>query len=225
MRTIIFLYIVMMASCSPPVVFDQAYPPNQEDLKSIPEFFQGAFICESDSALLLISKNYISLHQTHYFNTDMKYIEQREDCKIVDDKIYVTGREECIPITIVNDSLVRGSYTDTDTLFMIQKGSVARIHNGHLVINQELKPREWSISLLTPELGGDITYKAITDKSKIKSIAKVTRMADITTENDDSPRYKVRPTMKEFDELLAADNILIECEYLVRVQLENLFLN
>lgn len=225
MRILTFLFVVLIISCTPPVVFEQAYPAGQDDLTSIPKLYQGSFICESDSALVIISDYDITLHKTHYFDTKIKYVEEREDCNLVDDKMYVSGRLECIPVSIVNDSMLRGTYQETDTLFKMQKGSIARLYNGQLVINQEIKPQEWAISLLTPENGGDITYKAITSETKIQNVARVTHIQDITTDQDKSPRYKVRPTKKEFDALLADEKIFIECEYLMRVKLENLFLN
>lgn len=225
MRILILVLIVMVISCSPPVVFEQAYPSDQEDLKEIPSSFQGAFICESDSALVLISDNSIVLHKTHYFDTNVRHVEEREDCKIVDDKMYVTGRLECIAVTLVNDTLVRGIVKETDTLFVMQEESVARMYNGHLVINQQIKEKEWSVSLLAPEFGGNISFKAITNTTNIKNVKKVTHTTDITSGRDKSSRYRVRPTMKEFDELLADDKVFIECEYLKRVQLDPIFLN
>lgn len=225
MKTFYLILTLLIISCSPPVVFDQAYPSNQKDLDIIPRSFQGAFICESDSALVLITENNITLHKTHYFDTKKRYVEEREDCKIVDDKMYVTGRLECIPVTLVNDTVVRGIVKETDTLFVMQEGSVARMHNGHLVISQQIKDREWSVTLLTPEIGDDISFKAITNTTSIKNVSKVTHTTDITTDRDKNSRYRIRPTMKEFDELLADDKVFIECEYLKRVQLDSQFLN
>jgi len=225
MRILIFLCILIPFACSPPVVFEQAYPTDQQNLTAIPFSFQGAFICESDSALVIINDQSIILHKTHYFNTKMKYVEENENCKIVDDKMYVSGRLECIPVTIINDTIVRGTYKELDTLFLIQEGSLARLHNGHLVINQEVKNKEWAVSLLSHEFGGDMTYRAITKKTKIKNVKKITRITDITVESDRSPRYKVKPTMIEFNKLLADDKVFIECDYLTRVRLDKPLLN
>ena len=70
-----------------------------------------------------------------------------------------------------------------------------------------------------------MTFRAITNKSKIKNIEKITQATDITVESDENPRYKVRPTMIEFDKLLADDTIFITCDYLTRVEIEKRFLN
>ena len=219
------LLVAILYSCTPPIVFDKAYPSGQENLVVIPESYRGAFICESDSAVVVITSKDITLHKTHYFNTKIKYAEQRADCQIVDDKMYLKGREECISIMNVNDSIVQGIYNDIDTLFVIQDQSHARIYKGHLVLNQEMNTSEWTISLLTPEQGGDLILRAITRKTKIENVERITQTFDITRANDKSPRYKVKPTIIEFDAMLADNKIFIECEYLVRVQLEGLLLN
>jgi len=134
MRILIFISLLIPFACSPPVVFEQAYPIDQQDLIAIPVSYQGSFICESDSALVIIDDRTITLHRSHFFDSNIKYIEEREECKLVDDKMYVSGRLECIPITMVNDSVVRGTYREVDTIFVMREGSNARLHNGHLVI-------------------------------------------------------------------------------------------
>lgn len=217
--------MILIIRCTPPVVFEQAYPSDQEDLNSIPAAYQGAYLCESDSAVVIISDHHIILQRTNYFNTGIRQIEERDDCKIIDDNMYVSGRLECIPITFVNDTTIRGIYKETDTLFVMQQGSVARLYKGHLVINQELRDSEWAVSMLIQESGGDISYRAITNKTNIKNVEIITQTTEITGERDTKPRYKIRPTMIEFEELVKSDKVFIECEYLTRVYLEGTFLN
>ncbi len=221
MRIFTFLITLIVFSCKPPVVFEQSYPTTEEDLSHIPELYQGTYICESDSALFVISAHTITMNRTHYFNTSISTIEERAECKIVDDKMYVSGREECIPISIINDSIVRGTYKEIDTLFTILEGSNVRLYKGHLVINQEISSHKWAVSLLSYEQGGDLLYRAITNKTKIKNVKQITKAKDITTKEDKKPRYSVRPTMKEFDALLKDEKVFVECEYLTKVDLRS----
>jgi len=53
--------ILVVAACTPPVIFDKAYPIGEENLEAIPSAYRGVFICESDSALLVISDRDIIL--------------------------------------------------------------------------------------------------------------------------------------------------------------------
>jgi len=209
--------ILMVAACTPPVVFDQPYPIGEEDLEVLPPSYTGTFICESDSNLLIIDQHEITLRKENYFLMPLKDVEERPDCNIDGEEMYVEGRAECIPLEFVNDSLVKGFVEEYDTLFAMAPGSVARMYKGHVVLSQELNDGQWAVSLLSLESNSDITYRAITDKTRIKNVGKITSMENITTKEDKNDRYKIKPTMKQFDELLRDEKVFIECEYLTRV--------
>jgi len=185
-------FILVNSACTPPVVFD------------------------------VIDRNDITLRKENYFLLPLKDVEEKEDCRISGEQMYVTGRSECIPLEYINDSIVKGTVVEHDTLFVMSEGSVARMYNGHVVLSQELKSDQWAVSLLSLEANADIKYRAITDKTKIKNVGRITPMENITIEGDKKDRYKIKPTMKEFDELLSDEKVFIECEYLSRVLLDAL---
>lgn len=216
---LIFSFLGML-SCTPPVVFDKAYPLDQDDLVELPATYQGVFVCESDSALLVIEHKDITLRRENYFLLPVSEVETREDCRIDGKQMYVEGRKECIPLEYINDSIVKGMVVEQDTLFIMGEGSVARMYNGHVVLSQEIKDNQWAVSLLSLEENSDITYKAITDKTKIKNIGKITSMENITTESDKKDRYKIKPSMRQFDELINDEKVFVECEYLTRINLD-----
>lgn len=219
MKSILFAILFLVVACSPPVVFEQAYPPNGEDLQEIPKDFRGAFICESDSALLVISPLSATLHKTIYFEESLSKVREKDGCEIIDNKMYVAGRRECIPLEMINDSTVRGVVEELDTLFVIQKGSSVREHKGHLIVNQEFRKDKWEVSIISQQENGDLVYKAITPKSSIKRVNRITPATEITTSKDKRPKYSVNPTLKQFDALFNDEKIFIECEYLTRVKL------
>lgn len=215
------LFAIFILSCSPPVVFDGPYPQGGSDLLHLPDVYQGTFICESDSSIVLIGPQMITLRQEHFFTTALKDVDEKEDCSVIGNEMYIKGREECVPLEFVNDSTVRGIITEYDTLFVISKTGIARTYKGHLVLSQEIEDSEWAINIVTLQDNRDMIYRAITDETKIKNVRKITQLQDITDPEDDSPRYKIRPTMKEFDALLSDEKVFVECEYLTRVSLEN----
>lgn len=211
---------LFVLSCTPPVVFDQAYPIEAENLEEIPASYRGVFICESDSALLVIAKHDITLRKENFFLLPLKDVEERPDCNVAEDQMYVTGRTECIPLEFINDSIVKGTVVEHDTLFVMGDKAVARMYQGHVVLSQELKKGQWAVSLLSLEENTDVKYRAITDKSKIKNVGKITSLENITIESDKTERYKIKPSMKQFDDLINDEKVFIECEYLTRVLLD-----
>jgi hypothetical protein len=209
--------ILLIVACTPPVVFDQAYPIGEEDLEVIPSAYMGSFICESDSSLLLIKKHEVVIRTENFFDLPLKDVDERDDCNIDGQEMYVSGREECIPLEFVNDSTVRGTIIEHDTLFSMGKSGIVRMYQGHVVMSQEIHDDQWAVSFLSLEKNTDIKYRAISDKTKIANVGKVTKMENITTKEDKNNRYKIKPTMKQFDELFNDEKVFIECEYLTRV--------
>ena len=59
----------LVIRCSPPVVFEEAYPTGEEDLIQIPDAYKGAFICESDSTIIYVS------HRQEKGLTPRQYLE------------------------------------------------------------------------------------------------------------------------------------------------------
>ncbi len=216
--------MAMVFSCTPPVVFDSAYPTDASDLGEIPFEYQGAFICESDSSLIIIDKTDIIIRKEEYFRLSLKNVEEKEGCLISGNNMYVDNREECIPIVFENDSIVRGTVIENDTLFRMEPGSVARMYKGNVVISQEIEKGLWAVNLLSLEESGDVIYKAITDKTKISNVQHITTTKELPTTKRNQPKYKVRPTMGEFDEMMKDDKVFITCDYLTRVNLEQNFL-
>ena len=221
---LISISIAIALSCTPPVVFDNAYPTDSSDLSEIPFEYQGAYICESDSSLIIINKQEIVIRKEQFFRLSLKNVEEKENCLISGDKMYVDNRNECIPIVFESDSIVRGTIVENDTLFRMEPGSVARLYKGHVVISQEVENNIWAINLLELQDNGDVIYRAITDKTKIRHVQQITDTKELPSRKRDQPKYKVKPTMREFDEMMNDENIFITCDYLTRVNLEQNFL-
>jgi len=126
MKYFIFILglLTFMISCTPPVVFDKAYPVGEDDLYQFPVEYQGAFICESDSSIIVIDQSTIYNRKERFFRLPLKDVEEKENCMIVEDKMFVDNRKECIPIVFESDSTVRGTVIEVDTIFNISEESV-----------------------------------------------------------------------------------------------------
>lgn len=223
--TVILIWCVI--SCTPPIVFDKAYPSSANNLLELPMEYQGAFICESDSTVIIINKNSIANRKEQFFRLSLKNVDEKENCMISGDKMYVDDRKECIPIIFESDSVVRGTVIEVDTFFKMVPGSIARLHKGHVVISQEVEDGLWAINLLTLQDNGDIVYRAITDKTEIRKVSSITPAEQLSGYKRNGPKYKVKPTMAEFDDMINDDKVFITCDYLTRINLEQeyIFIN
>lgn len=221
---IVSILFIAVISCTPPVVFENAYPTDASDLEEIPFQYQGAFICESDSSLIIIDKTDIIIRKEEFFRLSLKNVEEKEGCLISGNNMYLEGREECIPLVFENDSIVKGTVIDNDTLFRMEKGSVARNYKGNIVLSQEIENGQWAVNLLSLQDNGDVVYRAITDKTKIGNVRNITAAQELPTTKRNQPKYKVKPTMRQFDEMMNDDDVFITCDYLTRVNLEQNFM-
>jgi len=226
MKYFIFILglLTFMISCTPPVVFDKAYPVGEDDLYQFPVEYQGAFICESDSSIIVIDQSTIYNRKERFFRLPLKDVEEKENCMIVEDKMFVDNRKECIPIVFESDSTVRGTVIEVDTIFNISEESVVRLYNGHLVLSQKMDLDKWSVNLLTLQDNSDVMYRAITDKTEIRSVSSTTPTEKLESKRRNAPKYRVKPTMAEFDKLINNEKIFVDCDYLKRVNLEQNFL-
>ncbi len=215
-------FIVLAISCSPPVVFNDPYPIDEDNLLTIPDEYQGLYMCESDSTLIHVGSTYIVSIESVKFTSHINDINQKENCAIVNDEIYLTERTECIPIKYINDTIVEGITNDIDTLWALSPQSVARNYQGNIILSTQMKNNEWSIDILSIDKYKNVMYRAINEASEIDEIEKVTPLKNITKLTDETPRYKVTPTQKEFDVLFQNNKVFPVCEYLIRVNSESL---
>jgi len=218
---IAFIFTALLfVNCTPPVVFDQAQPIEGEAMIEIPDAYQGMFICESDSTLIIISDQIVYAQHEHFFVISTVGLEEREDCSLMENEIYLPGKEMCIPIEYIDENTVKGYITDIDTLFIMNEAHVAKLYKGHLFLSKRVNQDEWAVSMLSNDSDGNINYRTITEDSSFKSIRRITQMEDITRPTDRKQRFKITPDKKAFDLLINNKNIFIDCEYLMRINLE-----
>lgn len=223
LSVLVLAFVFWVAACTPPVVFNTAYPTDGNDLTEIPLEYQGAFICDSDSSIIIIQSSTIAIRKEQFFRLPLKHVEEKENCMINGDEMYVNDRKECIPIVFENDSIVRGTVIEVDTLFNIAPGSLARLYKGHVVLSQEVAKDKWAINLLTLQENGDVIYRAITDKTEVNKVSRITTTQKLEKKKKNGPKYLVKPTMAEFDELINNEKVFIICDYLSRINLEQQF--
>ncbi|NNF36230.1 MAG: hypothetical protein HKN68_19155, partial [Saprospiraceae bacterium] len=93
--------VLLLTNCTPPVVFDKPQPLGGEAVIEIPDVYQGLYICESDSTLIIISDHIVYAQHEHFFVISTEGLEEREDCSLMENEIYLPGKEMCIPIEYI----------------------------------------------------------------------------------------------------------------------------
>ena len=216
-------FLITLAGCVPPVVFNQPYPPNEEDLLAIPEKYHGIYMCESDSTLVIINETVIYAREPYYFEEKISYLEEFEDCQMIDGKLVMNATGEVIPVEFVSEDRVKGHFIEQDTIFELGTNGIARPYDSHLLLSVAFKNNEWSINGLTREPNGNVVYRAINEATDLELVDNITPLIEVEKEDmDDPPRYIARPTLVEFGRMFRNERIFIECETLIRVRFDEL---
>lgn len=216
-----FLGLLFFISCTSPIVFDQAYPLDAEAAEEIAVHYQGIYMCESDSTIIVITSQEVYAQSPYYFEMSIQDAEDRENCILNDGELYLTEVDECIDIEYIGEDSIKGEYYELDTLFNISDDAIVKPYKGSLVLSQKLKDNEWVINLLSLDGYGNVIYRSITDESELDKVEAITEMEQVGVDRNSEPIYKVSPSKHEFDQLFENPKIFIECEYLISVNLEN----
>ena len=219
MKYLFLLIAIILTACDHRVKFADPMPPEIDIESTIPDFFLGTYVCESDSSRLHVDK-YMAIKETYYiFETSVAEVNETENCSLVAGGLYLLGRKECIPFEFISEDSISAKVYDLDTIFAFRKDEVMKYHLGHLFINYMNKNQEWETWRFTPQLDGSIAFEFLAipnDEEKIKRAA-----YDYETRIDSMEKvhYILNPTKKEFEEILTKD-YMFQCDILVPINLE-----
>ena len=221
LRKISFLLLLSLAftMCSPPIVFDEAYPKDEAAMSSFPENYQGIYLCESDSTLVVIKETIIYAKSFFYFEASESDLEAKEQCTIADGEIYLEESQECLPYEFFAEDSIRVQYYDIDTLFEISPKAILKSYENSLVLSNQVQ-NEWIITLLSIDEFGNVDYRAITESTDIEKVRRITPIKQVGVDRNTDPIYSVKPDKVAFEEMFNDHSIFISCEYLMRVNME-----
>ena len=215
----ILLFSLAFSMCSSPIVFDEAYPQDAAPMSYFPENYQGIYMCESDSTLVIIKERLIYAQSFYYFEASESEIAAREQCTIGDGEIYLEERQECIPFEYFAEDSIRAQYYNIDTLFEISSQAVLKSYESSLVLSSQLED-QWVVIVLNLDKFGNVDYRAINESSDIEKVRRITPSKQIGVNRNTEPIYSVKPDKREFAEMFNDQSIFISCEYLMRVNQE-----
>ncbi len=216
---ILFISIIVFASCESAVVFQDAMPPGVEAITEVPELFHGVYVCESDSSRIYIEK-YDAVQESFYeFVTSIMRVRETEDCSIVAGGLYLPGRKECIPFEYINEDSISAKVYELDTLFSFQNDEIAKFYNGHLFLNKQNEEQNWITRMLTPQQGGSLILELITVPDNKRKVEEITIDYSTREIKKDNIQYIINPTLVEFERILDKEYTL-ECDILHPVNLE-----
>ncbi len=220
-KTILFVILasLFMFSCEINVFFDDAMPPDVEPISEIPDYFQGIFICESDSSIIHSTGDIVLKESYNRFVTTLDRIRESENCSVLAGGIHLGNRNECFPFTYITEDSIAVEIYSIDTIFHFNDEQVAKIYKDRLFLNIGDQNEGWITFMITPQPDGDLLWEYIDVPDKLKSIEKITYNYKTIERPEKDNQYILKPTLVEFDRILQ-NRYTTQCDYLRRVNLE-----
>ena len=187
--------------------FVNPQPDNDSDLNGFPSKFKGLYK-NTDSTFLRIEEDRIL--REYYFKNRIhkKFLDSlKSECQITGNQLIIKETKQRVDMHLKGDSieLVR---KDIDTIFRFSYNQKAKRINGHLVLSTR-DSIFWKIRIMALEKN-ILKIKNIYLPEDLKKIDSVTA---IKGKMLDSLSYLIKPTRKEFKNLLNIKNLGSDQEY------------
>jgi len=187
--------------------FENPQPIDDSELNSFPSKFRGLYM-SSDSTFLRIDDNGIFQEYCSKFRVPRQKLDSlKSEYDLINGKLITKDRKETFDILKKGDS-IELSQRDTDTLFRLSYNQKLKRINGQLVLSTR-DSVFWNIKTISLE----------NDVLKIKNIylpedlRKLDSVTAIKSKMLDSLSYLIKPTKKEFKNILKIKKLGYDQEY------------
>ncbi|MEM1319696.1 MAG: hypothetical protein AAGG75_05530 [Bacteroidota bacterium] len=213
------LLIIGIWSCEePPIVFTAPQPEGLNAEPFIRPIYRGRFLCDSDSALMVVKNNIIYKAKAFQLEVTPTELENTDGLSLKDGQLYVEEWGRQLPTRIEKDSIYHSDFIHRDTLIYLDENHVLKHFRGHMVINRKMEKEKWEVMLLSLDEHLNLALSITTLPEEIEQLEAITPAEDLSTE--DQTQYRISPTVIEFDELLQTQLIFQECDYFYRIPQE-----
>jgi len=214
-----FATLLMLVSCVPNVLFQEAVPPGVDAINEVPENFQGVFVCESDSSRIYADRFVVYNESYHMFVTAIDRVNETENCSIVAGGLYLPGRKECIPFEYIGEDSIQAKVYSIDTLFSFKDTEVMKLYKGRLFMNYQNDQNEWITYMISPMEDGAMNWEIIDVPDKVHTVEEITHDYKTRKNEDDETMYIIKPTLVEFDRILQK-GYSSQCDILTPINFE-----
>ncbi len=204
MRKSISFFILLsmvIAGCSPTVLFNGPQPAGKKNLVQFPSRYQGIYESLEDSSVYLVEKYMIRKRNIIDINVPKTEIDTSQDVILEGNLLYVKETGEKVPVTFRNDS-VFGILTTYDTTFMISDKGILRKFQGNYFLNFKQEEDQWMVYKLKFTKDGTATACGISKDEEIDQIKAVFTVEEIKNDKGEGQKYIIKPEKGDFKKLI-----------------------
>ena len=204
---VLFILVINIFACEPPVTFSEPQPSNTNDLTQFPKRIQGNYLSLLDNSHFIIYPNQMVRTYSYYYKIHASEIDSSQ--QIVGDSIINKDTNEKSFVKIDGDSLAIHT-SNTDTLFYINATNILRKYKGYYFINTLYDSGAWEVKKI--ELSKGKLYV-----STISNIEDIAQLKLITESKMDTLPYKFTVSKSQFKNFVKNDGFS-DTEVFARVE-------
>ncbi|MBT8185243.1 MAG: hypothetical protein KJN76_10405 [Eudoraea sp.] len=198
---LLFIFLGVMVSCEPPVVFGEPQPKGAKSLSKIPDNYHGNFWCSMDSASLFIDdKNFIK-RKEFLIKLTRKEIDSSNDMRIQNNRLYVEDWGSSFPMEEKGDTII-SKLVLLDTIFTIRKKQVLKPFKGHLILNTQLHDNAWAVLVASLKDGGFLSLARADLPENISQLDSITPVKTLAEQDEKGTQILITPTAEQFGRIL-----------------------
>jgi len=215
MRPVILFLIItflILAGCSPTVIFNSPQPTDKRDLGKFPSRYFGKYEEIEDSSLFILENYLIREQYTEDMNVPKIEIDTSKEFILKDDIVYIPETGEEVPVTIRNDSIF-GTYITYDTVFRISDENILRKFRGYYFMNIRNDEEEWIVYRLKFRKDGNASLCGISEDDEIDRLKEITTVIEEKNDKDEVIKYIIKPEKGDFKQIIKEEHFKDCTEY------------
>ena len=214
----ILLFLVVVFSCEPPIVFTEPQPERVPPSLTFNLPFRGIFLCEEDSTVVHVHGDCIFKEKVWQFELSQENLDTLQDFQLINDQLFSDFYDSYMETEILPDGTYRGTLIIRDTFFAVGDKAILKYFRGYQVLNRYNENRDWEVWLLGLDEYLNLTLQKTKMPDDLDRVKEISPLEDIS--NKDKIQYRMKPTLIEFSELMNSQLIFEACGYFERIELE-----
>ena len=198
---LIGVFLGILISCQPPVVFGEPQPSDVQPLSEIPREYQGIYWCKVDSALLFIDDRTFIKRKEFLIKLTKAEIDSSYDLELQNGRLYVNDWGSSFPTEEKGDTII-SKVIMLDTIFSIGKEQILKPFKGHLIMNTKLDERAWAVLVASHKGGGLLSLARAEIPENLVQLDSITPVRILSEPQEEGTQIYITPTAEQFGRIL-----------------------
>jgi len=208
---LLFWLFLMVEKCET-IYFDKPQPDAVKNLKQLPKAYQGIYMDEDSTFLVIDKTSFIHKRQLEWEMTKNE-LDTNTMYRLDKNCLINTQTLEKIPVQFIHDT-IHVFDEITDTLFTFSKDQLARSFKGNLILSSRQDDDLWEVEMYSLK-DGILKYMAFYNNKGI--FTDFAAMSDNEVIKDsaqtDTVKMILKPSKKEFKKILSKKDSLLVGEF------------